>query len=172
MRLRSYLFQSASAENILMTGINTVHRIVWKLLADQKLKRSATALGTRFWHQGSRDRGNNPVVRLEDQIVEITGGNGSQDRQLISRVVDGEDVQRPIAHGRASQVGMGETDPVVGVDRHRVHAGLLLFWPNKVPRSAHTAIRFTLQAGADNLAGVKQELRGDLVECLAGNWRQ
>src|SRR6266436_10165378 len=115
MRLRSYLFQSASAENILMTGINTVHRIVWKLLADQKLKRSATALGTRFWHQGSRDRGNDPVVRLENQIVEITGGNGAQDRQLVSSVVDGEDVQRPISDGGAPQMRVGKADPVIGV---------------------------------------------------------
>ena len=87
--------------------------------------------------------------------MEITGGNGSQDRQLISSIVDGEDVQQPIAHGRASQMRMGKADSVIGVDRHRVHAGLLLFWPNKVPRSAHTATRLALQPGRDDLAGVE-----------------
>jgi len=65
-----------------MSSINAVHRLVWKLLAHQKLNVSATALGTRFWHQGSGDGGNDPVVRLEDQIVEVTGGNGSHNRQL------------------------------------------------------------------------------------------
>jgi|SRR5882762_9066818 len=98
-----------------MSSINAVHGLVWKLLCRSETKRSATALGTGFLHQGSRDRGNDLVVRLEDQIVEITGGNGSHDRQLVSSVVDGEDAQRPVSDGGASQVRVGKANPVVGV---------------------------------------------------------
>src|SRR5260370_38595720 len=99
MRPRSCLFQSASMTYFFMSSINAVHRIVWKLLADQKLNVLRLALGTGFLHQGSRDSGNDPVVRLENQVVEITGGNGSDDRQLVSGVVDGENVKRPMRHG-------------------------------------------------------------------------
>ena len=74
--------------------------------------------------------------------MEITGGNDSQDRQLVSSIVDGG------------------------------YPGSLLFWPDEIPRRAHAAIRLTLQARGDNFAGVKQEMRVDLVECLTSNWRQ
>src|SRR2546422_2086613 len=87
-------------------------------------------------------------------------------------VVDGEDVERPVAHGRASHVWMGEADPVIGVEGHWRYAGCLLFGPNKVPRCTQTTICVTLQAGRDDLAGVKQKMRVDLFECLAGNGRQ
>jgi len=82
-------------QNLVMSSINAVHRIVLEVTCRSETQRSATALGTGFLHQGSSDDGNDPVVRLENQVVEVTGGNGSQDRQLISRVVNGEDVQRP-----------------------------------------------------------------------------
>jgi hypothetical protein len=37
--------------------------------------------------QSSRDGGNDPVVRLKDQIVKVAGGYGAHDRELVSGVV-------------------------------------------------------------------------------------
>jgi len=104
--------------------------------------------------------------------MEVTGCNGAHDRQLVGGVAGAEDVQRPVAHGRASLVWMAEADPVVCKERHRGQSSFLLFGPNEVPRRTHTTISITLQAGRDDLASVKQQVSVDLVECLTSNWRQ
>src|SRR5437588_12946274 len=65
----------------------------------------------RLLGRSSRDGGNDPVVRLEDQVVQITGGDGSHDWQLVGGVLDREDVQRPVPHGRPAQVRMVEAAP-------------------------------------------------------------
>ena len=104
--------------------------------------------------------------------MQVAGGDGPHDRQLVSGVLDREDVQRPVAHGRAAKVWMVEADPVVGKERHWGHAGCQLLGPLEIPRCAQTAIGVTLQARRDDPAGTQQQMSIDLLECLAGNGLQ
>src|SRR5258708_35520736 len=101
---------------------------------------SATANEAWRLGRGSGGRGDDAVVRLENQIVQVTGRDGAKDRKLTRGVVSTEHVQGPIANSCSAQMRMVERCAEIRVkhDRRTSHAALLR--PAELPRRTHPTI--------------------------------
>jgi hypothetical protein len=105
---------------------------------------------------------------LENQVVQVGGGDGAQRRKLLSCLLLGKDVERPVADGPAPQVWVVESRAVEGVDDNRVDAGRALLRPRECPDGVDPATGRTSDSGGRDLAGAEEEVRIDFVQGLAG----
>jgi hypothetical protein len=114
---------------------------IWRDALRPDLQRTATRPiiagpgpgALRLRHPAVHDGRNDPVVTLEDQVVEVGRRDRPQDRQLGGRLVLVEYVQRPVASGARLQVRVMSSRAVISADDDRVNPGGPLLWPGQCP---------------------------------------
>src|SRR5229473_6044332 len=74
-------------------------------------------------------RRDDPIVRAEDQIVQVAGRDGPEYGQLGRGILVTEHVQRPVVHGRPPKMGVMEADSEIGLEHEWLDPGRPLFGP-------------------------------------------
>src|SRR5258707_2840828 len=85
-------------------------------------------------------RGDDPIVRAVDQIVQIAGRNGAEYGQLGRCILFAEDVQRPILNSRASKMRVMEAASKMGLEHDWLDLGCTLFGPAQSPGCVQPSI--------------------------------
>src|ERR1700761_3215946 len=131
---------------------------------------AGTPRSTRPWpRRRSRPPGrsrHDPEVPLEHQVVQVSGGDGPQDRQFGPGLLVVGHVERPGPPRRPAQVRMVESSPVGRVDGDRVDARVPLLRPGQGPERLAPAVRARPQPAGLDPARAQQQVRVHLGQHL------
>ena len=114
------------------------------------------------------DGRDNAEVALEDQVVQVGGGDGPQGRQFGRGIVCAEDVQGPDPDRGAPQVRVVEGAAEEGLQGDGRNAGLFLFRPAQGPQCAAVAADRALDAAETDAAAAQKQGGVDFIQGLAG----
>src|SRR3954453_10037178 len=79
------------------------------------------------------DGGDDSIVALEDEVVQLGGGDRPQRAELGRGIRIAEDIEGPVADGPAAKVWVVEAEPVESLQLDGLNTFLLLPWPSQRP---------------------------------------
>src|SRR5258706_11728806 len=101
-------------------------------------------------------RRDDPIVRAEDQIVQVAGRDGPEYGQLGRGIFVAEYVQRPVVDGRPSKMRMMEAGSEIGLEYDWLDPGCALFRPAQRPGCTKPSVRCALWSRLGKLPGIEQ----------------